>query len=287
MGWALRLAACLACFVPCFAYAAIPVVAAENFYGDIVRQIGGDQVQVTSILSNPDTDPHLFQANPSIARAFATARIIVLNGAGYDPWAERLAAASQSPERTVIVVASLLGHAAGDNPHIWYDPGTMPVLAVRLADVLAAADPAHAALFRGNLRRFDASVRALTETIAALRGKVAGQLVTATEPVAGYLLAALGLTVRNEGFQIAVMNGTEPSPGDVAQFEADLRSHRVKALIYNSQATEKLVRRMLGIARGSGVPVAGVTETEPPGKTWQEWMMEEVEALGRALEKPQ
>ncbi len=273
--------------LPCFAFAAIPVVAAENFYGDIARQIGGDEVRVTSVLSNPDTDPHLFEANPSIARAFAEARIIVVNGAGYDPWAERLAAASEIPERTIIVVASLVGRAAGVNPHLWYDPGTMPALAARLAEVLAAADPSHGALFRQNLQRFDESMQPLTAAIAALRGKVAGKAVTATEPVAGYLLGALGLTVRNSGFQIAVMNGTEPSPGDVGRFEADLRSHRVAALIYNSQATEPLARRMLDIARSSGVPVVGVLETEPPGKTWQGWMMGEVEALGRALENPQ
>lgn len=279
---ALLLAAALA-LLPRAASAVTPIVAAENFYGDVARQIGGDQVHVTAILSNPDTDPHLFEASPSVARAFARAKIVIISGVGYDPWAERLASASQNPERTVIVVASLIGKTNGANPHIWYDPAMMPALAKRLAAVLSADDPSHAALFQQNLQRFDASLQPLNTAIAALRQKVAGQAVTATEPVAGYLLEALGLTVRNNGFQIAVMNDTEPSPAGVAAFEADLRAHQVKVLIYNSQATEPLARRMLAIAHESGIPVVGAAETEPPGKTYQAWMMGEVEALNRAL----
>ena len=138
--------------------APIRVVAAENFYGDIARQIGGNTVTVTSILRNPDQDPHLFEASPSVARALAHASIAIASGADYDPWMEKLMAATRHPGRVAIVVAHLVGRKPGDNPHIWYDPKTMPALARRLAAILEAQDPAHAAADRQRLAAFEASM---------------------------------------------------------------------------------------------------------------------------------
>jgi zinc/manganese transport system substrate-binding protein len=268
---------------PAWGATPVRIVAAENFYGDIARQIGGQDVTVRSILSNPDQDPHLFEVDPSTARAVAGARIVIYNGIGYDPWMVQLLGASRGQDRQTIVVAELIGGKPGDNPHIWYDPRTMPALARRLAQVLTAADPAHADGYARRLAQFGAAMRPVLAKIAALRGRLAGTEVTATEPVFGYMFAALGMRVRNAGFQLAVMNGTEPSASQVAGFEQDLRTHRVRLLIYNRQASDPIAARMERIARAAGVPVLGATETEPPGQTYQQWMLHELDALEHAL----
>jgi zinc/manganese transport system substrate-binding protein len=264
----------------------IAVVAAENFYGDVARQIGGDRIAASSIVSNPDQDPHLFEVSPAIARQIADAQIVIYNGADYDPWMVRLLAASPRPDRVVIVAADLVGKRAGDNPHLWYEPGTMPAVAGAVASALAKADPAHADDYAVRLKTFVASLAAINEKIAALRAKFAGVPVTATEPVFGYMADALALKMRNERLQLAIMNDTEPSARDIAAFERDLKTHKVRALFYNKQASNKLVQHLVEVARGSNIPVIGVTETCPPDLTFQEWMHGELDASGRALASP-
>ncbi|HUI18543.1 MAG TPA: zinc ABC transporter substrate-binding protein [Alphaproteobacteria bacterium] len=261
----------------------INVVAAENFYGDVVEQIGGPEVSVVSILTNPDQDPHSFEANPSTARALADAKLVVYSGADYDAWAEKLLAASKAPARQVIDVAKLVHRKSGDNPHIWYDPATMPVLARHLAAVLSRLDPPHRADYAERLAAFEGSLKEMRAKVSELRGKYAGTVVTATEPVFGYMADALGLKMRNARFQLAVMNDTEPSATEIAGFEKDLRAHTVKVLFYNSQTSEALTERMRAIATEAKVPIVGVTETEPPGKRYQEWMLSQLAALDQAL----
>lgn len=264
---------------------ALPVVAAENFYGDVAQQIGGAGIEVTSILGNPDQDPHLFEASPSVARDISAARIVIYNGIDYDAWVETLLGAARSVDRTVIVVADLVGRKPGDNPHIWYDPATMLALARTLADDLGGADAAHRDGYRRRLTEFEDSVRPIQARIAELRARLAGTPVTATEPVFGYLFEALGMQVRNRSFQVSVMNDTEPSASDVAAFETDLRTHRVGLFVYNSQASDAIAARMERLARAWHVPVVGATETEPVGKNYQAWMLGELDALDRALPK--
>ncbi|APR37387.1 metal ABC transporter solute-binding protein [Paraburkholderia sp. SOS3] len=261
----------------------IPVVAAENFYGDVVQQLGGDHVDVTSILSNPDQDPHLFEASPKTARALQHASLVVYNGADYDPWMAKLLAASKNSKRTVIVAADLTGRKSGDNPHLWYDPSTMPAVARAVSATLAAADPAHKSAYDANLVTFLDSLKPIDAKVAALHARYAGVPVTATEPVFGYMSDAIGLAMRNLRFQLATMNDTEASASDIAAFERDLREKRVRVLIYNSQATEALTRRMLKLAQQSKVPAMSVTETEPAGKNYQQWMLAQLDALGAAL----
>ncbi len=263
----------------------VAIVAAENFYGDVAQQIGGTRVSVTSILTNPDQDPHLFEASPSVARNLSSARFVVYSGLDYDPWVEKLLAAGHNAERTAIEVGALIGKKPGDNPHIWYDPATMLTLAKTLADDLIAADPAHAADYTHNLTTFQHSVEPITAKIAALRTRLAGTPVTATEPVFGYMFDALGMSVRNQSFQLAVMNNTEPSASDVAGFENDLKSHQVKLLVYNSQASDPVAIRMAKLAEAAHVPVVGAAETEPPGKSYQAWMLGELDAVDHALPK--
>lgn len=259
------------------------IVAAENFYGDIARQIGGAGIAVVSILTNPDQDPHEFEASASTARALADARLVICNGAGYDPWVTKLLSASPSAKRGVVTVAALVGKKSGDNPHLWYLPATMPALADALAAQLARFDPVHKSDYARRLAQFQTSLKPLADKIAALRRNYAGTAVTATEPIFGYMAAALGLDMRHQRFQLAIMNGTEPSAGDIAAFERDLRSRAVKVLIYNNQTSGGLTQRMRKIAEAAGVPVVGVSETEPPGKDYQAWMLSQLDALDRAL----
>lgn len=261
----------------------IPVVAAENFYGDVVKQLGGDRVDVTSILSNPDQDPHLFEASPKTARALQHASLVVYNGADYDPWMAKLLNVSKNDKRTTIVAAELVGKKSGDNPHLWYDPSTMPAVARAVSAALASADPAHKAAYDANLAKFLDSLKPIADKIATLRSQYAHVSVTATEPVFGYMSDAIGLDMRNQRFQLAAMNDTEASASDIAAFERDLRERHVRALIYNSQATEALTKRMLKLAQQSHVPTVSVTETQPAGKNYQQWMLAQLDALGNAL----
>jgi zinc/manganese transport system substrate-binding protein len=264
----------------------IAVVAAENFYGDIARQIGGERVAVVSIMNNPDQDPHLFETTPGIVKQIAGAQIAVLNGADYDPWMEKLLSAAPRPGRTVITVAEFMGKKAGDNPHLWYDPAAMPAAAKALADAFSKADPAHKADYAARLNTFLDSLKPLNEKIAAIRGKYAGSAVTASEPVFGYMAGALGLKMRNESFQLSVMNDTEPSARDVAAFEQDLKDHKVRVMFYNKQAASKVVQHLVELARAAKVPVVGVTETAPPGLSYQDWMLTQLNDTEKALAGP-
>jgi zinc/manganese transport system substrate-binding protein len=264
----------------------IAVVAAENFYGDIAAQIGGSQVAVISILNNPTQDPHLFETTPSVVRQIAGAQIVILNGANYDPWMEKLLSAAPRPGRSVITAADLMHAKTGDNPHLWYDPATMPAVAKAIAEALAKADAVHASDYAGRLATTLASLERVAQRAAQIKAKYAGTAVTATEPVFGPMADALGLTMRNQRFQLAMMNDTEPSARDVASFENDLKQHKVKVLLYNSQVSEKLTLRLLDIAKLAKVPVVGVTETQPANMSFQDWILGQLDALDKALAGP-
>ncbi len=261
----------------------VKLVAAENFYGAIAHRIGGLQVTVTSILNNPEQDPHLFEASPAVARQIAEAQIVIVNGADYDPWMDKLLKASPRADRVVIDAASLTGHKPGDNPHLWYAPPTMPKVARALAAALAKADPDHAPDYTRRLNDTLTSLARIDTRVAAMRAKFKGMPVTATEPVFGYMAAALGLTMRNTRFQTAVMNDTEPSARDLAAFEDDLKQHKVRALIYNKQVSDKLTDRLIAIGKKAKVPVVPVTETMPNDVSFSAWMLGELDTLENAL----
>jgi zinc/manganese transport system substrate-binding protein len=261
----------------------IAVVAAENFYGDVAQQIGGDTVSVVSILNNPDQDPHLFETSPSIVREIAAAQVVVYNGIDYDPWIERLLKVTPNSGRAVITAGDLIHKRSGDNPHLWYDPSTMPAVAEALAAAFTAIDPVHAGVYSARLKTFVASLEPLHRKIAAISAQFSGVPVTASEPVFGYMATALHLTMRNQDFQRAIMNDTEPSARDVATFERDLKTHQVRVLFFNKQASNKVVQHLVDLARASNVPVVGVTETAPPGVSYQDWMHSELDATAKAL----
>jgi zinc/manganese transport system substrate-binding protein len=255
--------------------AATQIVAAENFYGSVAAQIAGPSAEVTSILSNPNQDPHEFQTDAATAKAVADADIVIYSGIGYDDWMEKLLGAQGKPGRVVIRVADLIGAKDGDNPHIWYDPKTMPALAAKLGETIGA--PAAAA-------EFTASLQPLRDKIAELALKTTGVKVTATEPVFGYMATALGFDVLNYGYQLAVMNDTDPSFAQTAEFEDSLKSKSAKILFYNSQVTDPSTQEMQSVARASDVPVVGVTETQPPdAATYLDWMLSELAEVEQAL----
>ena len=270
--------------VPALARADGPVriVAAENFYGDLARQIGGDHVAVTSILSNPDADPHLFETSASTARDMAHAQVVVSNGADYDPWIDKLLAAAATHPKT-IVAADLLGKKSGDNPHLWYNPATFPAVAKALAADLSALDPAHKADYAANLEAFDASFEKAIADVAEIKREHAGMKVTATEPVFGYMASALGFDMLNYPFQVATMNNAEPSPSEVVAFEKSLTDGDAKILFYNGQVTDKTTERLLAIAKAHKVIVVGVTETEPKGVTIQSWFSGQLAEIKKDL----
>jgi zinc/manganese transport system substrate-binding protein len=261
----------------------VKVVAAENFYGDLASQIGGANVAVTSILSNPDDDPHLFEASPDTAKALTDAKVVIVNGVDYDPWMEKLLSAHKAPDRKEIIVARVVGRKAGDNPHLWYDPAYMKAAAKALVADLIAVDPAHKADYEQGQAKFLESLKPLDDKIAELKKKYAGQPVTLSEPVFGYQAELIGLKVRNEKFALAVMNNAEPTASEVAGFENDLKGHKVKAMMYNAQASEPAVQRLVQMAKDNNIPVVGVSETEPPNSTYQDWMMGQLNALDKAL----
>jgi len=264
----------------------IRVEAAENFYGDVAQQIGGDHVSVTSIMSNPDQDPHLFETSPSVVRQIAAAQVVIYNGADYDPWMDKLLTAAPKSGRVAIVAADLVHKKPGDNPHLWYDPATMPAVAKALAAAFSAADPAHGSSYTTRLETFLASLRPMNDKIASIRAKYSGVPVTASEPVFGYMAAALHLTMLNQPFQLAIMNNTEPSARDVAEFERDLKTHRVRVLFYNKQASDRIVQHLVDLASASKIPVVGVTETCPPGLSYQDWIQKELDETEAALAGP-
>jgi zinc/manganese transport system substrate-binding protein len=261
----------------------VKVVAAENFYGDMASQIGGANVVVTSILSSPDQDPHLFEASPDTAKALTDAKVVIVNGVDYDPWMEKLLSAHNAPGRKEIVVGALVGHKAGDNPHLWYDPAYMKAAAKALGADLVAVDPAHKADYELGQAKFLGSLKPLDEKIATMRKSYAGQPVTASEPVFGYQAGLIGLKVHNEKYALAIMNNAEPTPAEVAAFENDLKGRHVKAMLYNAQASEPAVGKLVQLAKDNNIPVVGVSETEPANSTYQDWMLGQLNALDKAL----
>jgi zinc/manganese transport system substrate-binding protein len=261
------------------------VVAAENVYGDIVRQIGGAHVEVTSILSDPNADPHLFEPGTKNGLAVSQAGLVIQNGVGYDAFMSRLEHASPSKSRAVITVADVLGvHGSNANPHLWYDVPELPKIAAAIAAGLERQDPAHAPSYGRGLARFDASLAPLQREVAAIKTSFAGRAVAYTEPVPGYLLAAAGLqNVAPEAFTRAIEDGTEPSPAAVATMTGLATDHKIQALLYNTQAISPITTRIRDAAKAAGIPIVGVTETLPAGRTFQAWQLAQAHALQRAL----
>jgi zinc/manganese transport system substrate-binding protein len=265
---------------------AIVAVGAENQYADVISQIGGKYVQVSAIDSNPNTDPHEFEASAKDAETVAEAQLIVQNGAGYDSYMDKMESGSPSTSRKVINAQELLGlPVTVANPHLWYSPGTMPAVAKAIASDLSALRPKDAAYFRANETKFDASLQPWLTAIAQFKAAYPGTPVAVTEPVGDYMLQAAGADIKTPfGLQADIMNGVDPSPQYVSLQDSLFAQHKVKVFLYNQQVTDSLTETFLSEARRYGIPVVGVYETMPtPGYHYQSWMLAEVNALRKAV----
>jgi zinc/manganese transport system substrate-binding protein len=263
------------------------VLGTENFYADLLGQIGGTRVTVSSILNDPSADPHEYEANPQTAKLVADAKLVIVNGLGYDSFMDKLLGASTKPDRVVLNVQDILKRADDDNAHVWYDPATMPKVADAATAALSTLDPQNASYFAAQKAKYIAALRQIDDRIAALKAKYGGAPVAFTEPVAEYQADAIGLAVLTPvGFMTAIEQGIDPAPADVAAERDLLTGKRVKALLYNSQVTSPLTKEIYDLAVTSGVPVLGVAETIPPQfKTYQEWMLSQLAELETALAK--
>jgi zinc/manganese transport system substrate-binding protein len=266
--------------------ATITAVGAENEYASVISQVGGKYVQASSIMSNPNTDPHTFEASASVAREVTNAKLIVQNGVGYDDWATTIENAAPDSSRKVINVQQLLGLPdSTPNPHLWYNPTTMPKVANAIAADLGQIDPAHASYYKANAATFIASLSPWTQAIAAFKAAHPNTAVATTEPVADYMLQAVGAdNLTPFTFQADIMNGTDPSPQNTALQNSLFTQHKVKVFLYNQQVTDSLTESFIKLAQENGIPVVGVYETMPtPGYTYQTWMEAEVNALNKAV----
>jgi len=264
----------------------INAVGAENEYANVLAQIGGAYVHVSSILNNPNTDPHSFEASPSVAEEVSQAQLIVQNGIGYDTFMDKIESASPNAHRRVIVAQHVLGVPNGTaNPHLWYSPATMPAVAKAMASALSALAPSHAAYFQARLTSFDASLQPWLRAIAAFKTAHPDTAVATTEPVADYLLEAMGTkNLTPFVFQADVMNGVDPAPEDITLVNGLLVAHRVKVFCYNQQVVDSLTGSIRQNARSAGIPIVGVYETMPtPGYDYQRWMLAEVAAISAAV----
>jgi zinc/manganese transport system substrate-binding protein len=264
----------------------IVAIGAENEYASVLQQVGGKYIQVSAIMSNPATDPHTYEASPSVAREVSAAQLVVQNGVGYDTFMSTIENAAANSSRKVITVQTLLGLPdSTPNPHLWYKPSTMPTVANAIASDLAAIQPAHAAYFKANARAFISSLAPWNQAIATFKSKYGGTPVATTEPVADYMLQAAGAdNMTPFTFQANIMNGVDPSAQNVALEKSLFTQHKVKAFLYNQQVTSSLTQSFITLAHQNNIPVVGVYETMPtPGFTYQSWMLTEVQDLQKAV----
>jgi zinc/manganese transport system substrate-binding protein len=262
----------------------IAVVAGENFWGSIASQIGGAHVKVTSIISDPNTDPHEYETDPNDAAAVARARFVIENGVGYDSFlADQL---KNSGGKQVLDIQKLVGVTGSDpNPHLWYSPTYVQQAAVAIEKQLAADDPADAGTFATNLTTFLKAYQPYLTAIAEIKSKYDGTAISYTERVPGYLVDAAGLHLGTPAsFSQAVEDGTDPTPADTAAFNADLSQHMVKVLLYNSQVVDAQTTKIKATATSAGIPIVGVSETIPSQFTnFQDWQIAQAKALLAAL----
>ena len=263
----------------------VRVVAAENFWGDITRQVGGVHVDVSSIITDPSADPHQYESDARDAASVADAEIVIRNGLGYDDFMSKLLSSTSKRGRIVVSVQDVLHASADANPHLWYDVPRVPDVARAIESALATADPNDGAVFTRNRTAFVASLAPLERTLAATKAKYPRVPVAYTERVPEYLVAAAGLTdATPRGFAQAVEDGNEPSPGDGQKMDDLVTQHRIRVLLYNAQATSPVTDHLRDLAQRSGVPVVAVTETLPRSETsYQSWQQHQLDALLRAL----
>ncbi|MEN3319567.1 MAG: zinc/manganese transport system substrate-binding protein [Mycobacterium sp.] len=264
----------------------IDVVASSNVWGDITKQIGGEHVNVTSILSDPNADPHEYESDAKTGAAISKAQLVVENGLGYDDFMDKLLAASPNANRTLLNAADVMKISGSDaNPHIWYDIAKIPDVAAAIADQLGKLDPADADTFTANAKTFTESLTPVTAAIDNVKVKYPGAPVGYTERVPGYLVDAAGLKLATPAsFAQSIEDGNDPSVADNSAMDTALTGKAIKVLLYNGQVTSPATDAVKQLAQSSGVPVVGVTETLPPtDKNFQAWQLRQINEITTAL----
>ena len=264
----------------------VAVVAAENFWGSIAKQIAGNKADVQSIITNPAQDPHSYEPTPQDARTFATAQLAIVNGVGYDQWAPKLIAANPNPAQVVLTVGNLFGLHEGDNPHRWYDPAEVEVVANTIAADLTKLDPKHATYYQRQLANFETTgLAGYHALIAQIKQRYAGTKVGASESIFALQAPALGLDlITPASFMKAISEGTEVSAQDTITTQQQIARHQIKVWVYNSQNATPAIQRLNALARANHIPIATVTETlSPQNDTFEQWQAAQLEGIERAL----
>jgi zinc/manganese transport system substrate-binding protein len=262
------------------------VLAAENFWGSISSQLGGGHASVQSIITNPAQDPHSYEPTPADARSLATARLVIANGIGYDPWVQRLIAANPASTRIVLTVGGLLGLHEGQNPHRWYDPTDVEAVARAITSNLEKLDPQNSAYYAGRFKQFEtAGLARYHALITAIRARYSGVPVGASESIFALLAPALGLDlITPPGLMKAISEGAEVTAQDTATAERQIAQHQIKVWIYNSQNATPEIQRLTAEARAQGIPIATITETlSPPQDSFEQWQVAQLERIEQTL----
>jgi zinc/manganese transport system substrate-binding protein len=262
----------------------IKIVAAEDFYGNIAQQLGGDKVSVTSIVSNPNVDPHEYESDVQDGIAITNANIVIENGLQYDTWIDKLLSASPNASRIVLTAGTIVSDPLPTNPHVWYGINNISTIAGAVTDALIKTDPADAALFQNNLKTFNDSLAPITAKMNEIKTQYAGTPVGLTETIYLYQTEPMGLNVLTPfNFEKAVAEGNDPSAQDVNTTDQQVTGKKIKVLIYNSQTITPITTNLQNAAQANGIPIVPVTETMPPNDTYQTWMMDELTTLEAAL----
>ncbi|MGP8125571.1 MAG: metal ABC transporter solute-binding protein, Zn/Mn family [Nitrososphaerales archaeon] len=269
----------------------IQVVAAENFWGSLVSQLGGTHVNVTSIVSDPNTDPHEYESNAADARLVTNAQFVIVNGAGYDTWALDIISAESTPNQRVLNVQELINQPVTANPHFWYSPYYVNDTVAAMYKNLVAIDPTDTAYFHQQYASLNASLwQDYMSLEVQIKQKFGGAPVASTESIFVYMANATGLDVVSPpGFMEAVAEGNDPSAQDVATMETLMTdgNSTVHVLVYNEQTVTPLTQYIKALAAQYQIPTIGVTETvQPPGTSFQAWMQGELNNLYNALNAP-
>ena len=262
------------------------VVAAENVWGSIAAQLGGDRVTVTSIIDNPNADPHDYEPTTEDARAMASANFVIENGIGYDPWAQRLIDANPVSGRDVLDVGTLVGVATDGNPHRWYSPVDVQQVIDAITSEYQKLDPADASYFDRQRSTFEASSLARYHAlISEIKAKYAGTPVGASESIFALMAPALGLNlITPPAFLTAISEGTEPTAADKGTIDHQISAHEIEVYVYNSQNATPDIQRQIDEAKAANIPITTITETLfPAGATFQAWQVAQLQALATAL----
>lgn len=264
--------------------AGISIVAAENFYGDLFKQLGGNYVSVTSILSDPNADPHQYESNVQNAVAVSNAKIVIENGDGYDSWMDKLLSASPNANRIVLVASTIADHKLPDNPHVWYGIDNVQTIVKAMTAALKRVDASHASAYDSNLAGVSQSLASIQQTIAGMRAKYTGTPVGLTEDIYLYQATPLGLNVLTPfAFQKAIAEGNDPPADTVITANNQITHHQIKVLIYNEQTVTPITTNLQNEAKAAHIPIVPVTETMPADKTYQKWMLDQLASLAQAL----